>query len=250
MKTTGLILFRLARGALLLLGLLTLLVIAAQFTNLPWRTYKSLSEVPDPDPAAPTHILVMGGSGIPGESGFSRTYFGAQAALRNPQAEVLIAMPLGTNESFASRAYLDEFRLRGVAGERVRILAGGRNTREQALRLAEALSEQTHFIRVLIVSDPYHIRRTAACVRKAFADNHLKVRLDGLPVFPLSIEAPLEFIARDLDAPGPGPAARAAIPDIGSSLRFRYNLWVNFSYTQAVLREYTALLYYRLRGWL
>ena len=245
MKTVSRLAFRLVRAALLLIGLATLLFAAAQFTNLPWRAYKRLSEVPKRVQGSPTHVLVMGGSGIPGESGLSRTYFGAQAARRYPKAELLVAMPLGTNESFASRAYFDELRLRGVPAKRIRILAGGRNTREQAFRLAEALADSAKTCRILIVTDPYHIRRTAACIRKAFADQRRDVQLDGLPVFALSIEDPLELIAQTLDAPG-----RAALPGIGFSLRFRYDFWNNLGYTHAVLREYSALLYYRLRGWL
>lgn len=242
--------FRLARAGLLLLGLLALLFVAAQFTNWPWRAYSNLSEVPDGVRVPPTHVLVMGGSGIPGESGLSRTYFGAQAALRNPRAEVFIAMPLGTNESFASRAYYDELRLRGVPAKRIHILAGGRNTREQALRLAEVLSARATPGHVLIVTDPYHIRRTAACIRKAVADRKQEVHLDGLPVYALSIEDPLELIARDLDSRDPASAARSAVPNLGFSLRFRYDFWSNLGYTLTVLREYSALLYYRLRGWL
>ena len=242
--------FRLARAELLLLGLLALLFVAAQFTNWPWRAYRNLSEVPDGVRASPTHLLVMGGSGIPGESGLSRTYYGAQAALQYPQAEVLIALPLGTNESFASRAYCDELRLRGVPAERIRILAGGRNTREQALRLAEVLSARAPPGQVLIVTDPYHIRRTAACIRKAMADRKQEVRLDGLPVYALSIEDPLELIARDLDSRDPAPASRAAVPSLGFSLRCRYDCWNKLGYSFTVVRVYSALLYYRLRGWL
>ena len=242
--------FRLVCAGLLLLGLLAVLFVAAQFTNCPWRAYKGLSEVPGGVRAPPTHVLVMGGSGIPGESGLSRTFYGAQAAMRYPQAEVLIALPLGTNESFASRAYCDELRLRGVPAERIRILAGGRNTREQALRLAEVLSARATPGHVLIVTDPYHVRRTAACIRKAVADRKQDVRLDGLPVFALSIEDPLELIARDLDSHDSAPGARPAIPNLGFSLRFRYDFWSNLGYSFSVLREYSALLYYRLRGWL
>ena len=242
--------FRFLRAGLLLLGLLLLLFVAAQFTPWPWRAYQNLSQVPEGVRAPPPHVLVMGGSGIPGESGLSRTYFGAQAALRNPQADVLVALPLGTNESFASRAYCDELRLRGVPAERIRILAGGRNTREQALRLAELLSARATPGHVLIVTDPYHVRRTAACIRKAVADRKQDVRLDGLPVFALSIEDPLELIARDLDSCDPAPAARPAVPNLGFSLRFRYDFWSNLGYSFSVLREYSALLYYRLRGWL
>ena len=248
MKAVCRLFFRVVRAALVGLGLLTLLGAAAQFTNLPWHAYKSLSEVPDASHGPPTHILVMGGSGIPGESGLARTFFGAQAAQRNPKAEVLIAMPLGTNESFASRAYFDELRLRGVPAKRLRLVAGGRNTREQALRLAETLSAQARPPLILVVTDPYHVRRTVACIRKAFAEKKLAVRLDGLPVFPLSIEDPLECLARDLDASGPVP--QPAIPDAGFSLRFRYEIWNNLGYTHSVLREAAALLYYRLRGWI
>ena len=245
------ILFRLARGTVCLFGLLFLLFIALQFTPYPWRAYKGLAVVPAPCHKSPSHILVMGGSGIPGESGLTRTFYGAQAAQVHPDAEVLVAMPLDPHESYASQAYFDELRLHGVAPERIRILAGGRNTREQALRLAASLAGQTNLFHILIVTDPEHIRRTAACLRKAGAQHGVAVHLDGFPVFQLSNEDPLEFIAQDLDDhETPAPAARAAVPDIGATLHLRYNLWVNLHYTQSALREHTALIYYKLRGWI
>lgn len=250
MKTFFRFCFRLARGALFLLGFLALLFAAAQFTNLPWRAYRSLSDFPSPCPRPPSHILVMGGSGIPGESGLMRTFYAAQAAARHPDAAVLVAMPLDASGSDASRAYLDELRLRGVPPERVRILPGGRNTREQALRLCETLAGQTNLPHILIVSNPSHIRRTAACIRKACRENGSPLHLAALPAHPLSIEDPLPWRATDLDAPGPAPAAPPAAPPAGASLRFRYDLWNNLGYTQDALREYAALLYYRLQGWI
>jgi len=250
MKTIFRIFRRAARAALALAGLAALLFAAALFTNLPWRAYRALSRVPAAAAGEPSHILVMGGSGIPGESGLCRTFFGAEAARRHPRAQVLLALPLGTNESFASRAYFDELRLRGVPARRLRVLAGGRNTREQALRLAETLADAPRPAHVLIVTDPYHVRRTAACVRKAAAERQLDVRLDALPVFQLSIDDPLAFRAAELDAPGPAPVARAAAPDVGNALRFRYDVWNNLGYVVDVLRETTALIYYRSRGWI
>ncbi|HPC19565.1 MAG: YdcF family protein [Kiritimatiellae bacterium] len=241
------------RGAgilLALLGLLALLLGATQFTSLPWRAYQALAQVDAPFAGPPTHILVMGGSGIPGESGLSRIFFGAEAAKLYHQAEVLLAMPLGTNESFASRAYAKELRLRGVPAKRIHVIDGGRNTHEQALRVAEALNGHSNAIQILVVSDPYHVRRTAACLRKAFADHQRNIPLAALPVFPLSIEDPFEFRLRELDAPPPSPAPKTTAPDLGSFLQFRYNLWNNCSYSLAVLRESSALLCYRLRGWI
>ena len=250
MKAFFRFLWRAARAALALGGLAALLFAAALFTNLPWRAYRALARVPAAATGEPSHILVMGGSGIPGESGLCRTFFGAEAARRHPRAQVLLALPLGTNESFASRAYFDELRLRGVPARRLRVLAGGRNTREQALRLAETLADAPRPAHVLIVTDPYHVRRTAACVRKAAADRQLDVRLDALPVFQLSIDDPLDFRAAELDGPGPAPAARATVPDVGGALRFRYDVWNNLGYVVDVLREATALIYYRSRGWI
>jgi uncharacterized SAM-binding protein YcdF (DUF218 family) len=247
MKASFRILFRLAHGVLLLFGCLALLFAAAQFTGLPWHAYTHLAEIPPPGCDCPTHILVMGGSGIPGESGLMRTFYAAQAAAQYRAAEVLVAMPLGTAQSDASRAYLDEIHLRGVATERIRILDGGRNTREQALRLAEHFADRTNAACVLIVTDPEHICRTAACIRQACAEKHIEIQLNARPAFPTSIEDSLVYQAADLDAPA---AHTQAVPDIGSSPRFRYNLWANLGYTQDALRENTAILYYRLRGWL
>lgn len=244
MKTVSRFLFRLARAVVFLAGISALLLAAAQFTNLPWRAYRSLFAIAAPFPGPPTHILVMGGSGIPGETGLMRTFYGAQAAQRHPDAELLVAMPLGASESEASRAYLGELRLRGVDPARIHILDRGRNTREQALRLAEYLTRWTNgFPRVLIVTSPEHVRRTAACIRKV-----CRAQLAALPAHPLSIEDPLPWRAGDLDSPG--FAAPAAIPDIGSSLQLRYNLWANLRYTQESLREFSALFYYHLRGWI
>lgn len=241
---------RVARFALGLWGFLALVFAAAQFSPWPWRAYKHLSEIPAASLEPPTHVLVMGGSGIPGESGLMRTFFAAQAARQHPDALVLVAMPLDADQSVCSRAYIDEIRRRGVAPERIRILAGGRNTREQALRLAEDLAGRTPPPEVLIVSDPEHVRRTAAAIRKACAQNHLEIRLAALPAFSVSLEDPLPWNAQELDAQTPSNGIRNVVPDVGASMVLRYNFWGNLNYTLDALREYAAMLYYRLRGWL
>lgn len=245
MKAALRILLRVVRGILVCFGILALLFTALQFSPYPWRAYKHLWAVPAPSTESPTHILVMGGSGIPGESGLMRTFYAAEAARQNPDADMLIAMPLGAAESPASKAYLDELRLRGISTNRVRILEGGRNTREQAIRLAEVLADETNATCVLIVTSPEHTRRTAAAIRKT-CDTPVR----AFPAFPISLEDPLPWSVEELDPPESGPVSRTVIPDIGSSLRLRYNLWTNLRYTDEALREYTALLYYRLRGWI
>jgi len=246
MKAFLRILFRVIRIALISVGLFALFFIAIQFTPLPWRAYKGLWDVPSSSTKPPTHILVMGGSGIPGESGLMRTFYAAQAAREHPNADLFIAMPLGAADSPASQAYRDEIQLRGISAERVHILEGGRNTREQALRLAELLAKETHATCVLIVTSPEHTRRTAAAIRKT-----CDVPLRAFPAFPISLEDPLPWSATELDTPEPtSTTALIAVPDIGSSMRLRYTLWANLRYTHEAFREYAALFYYRLRGWI
>lgn len=243
MKRSVRLLGRLAHALLLLAGLLAGTALALQFTNLPWRAYKYLSEIPAGCPAPPSHILVMGGSGIPGPSGLMRTFYAARAAAEHPAAAVLVALPRGPAQSEAAQAYLAELRLRGVAGDRLRVLDGGRNTREQALRLAEYLADRTNVCPcILIVTDPEHIRRCAASIRKVCAAG-----LAAAPAFPCSLEDPLPGRAAEVDAAG---AAPAALPDLGGFLCLRYNFWANLGYSRDVLREAAALLAYRLRGWL
>ena len=234
---------------LLLAGFAALLAAAVEFTDLPWRAYKHLSSAPGLSAEPPALILVMGGSGIPGDSGLMRTFYAAEAAHQFPAAQVLIAMPLDAPQSPASQAYMDELRLRGVAPDRLHILPDGRNTREQAIRMAEYLRNHPDQRHVLIVSSPEHIRRTAAALHKAFAAARLDVVLGALPAFPLSLEDPLPWRAQDLDTPATATLIQAAVPDLGSSLHLRYQLWSNLRYTLDSLREITALLYYRLRGW-
>lgn len=230
-----------ARAAFMLFGIAALLFAAAQCTNLPWRAYRSLARVPGSFSGSPSHVLVMGGSGIPGESGLMRTYYGAQAAARYPDAEVLVALPRDAAHSDASRNYLGELRLRGVRPKRLRLLDGGNNTREQALRLAAELGRWTNGRpRVLIVTSPEHVRRTAASLRRT-----CNAELAAYPAFPLSIEDPdLNHVA------AAAPTATAEAGSSGLALRFRYQLWANMRYSCDALREGAALAYYRVRGWI
>ena len=250
MKTVFRFAWRVARAALALGGAAALLFAATLFTNLPWRAYRALSRVPAPATGAPSHILVMGGSGIPGESGLCRTFYGAEAARLHRRAQVLIALPLGTNESFASRAYVGELHLRGVAARRIRVLAGGRNTREQALRLAEWLATNPPPHRVMIVTDPEHVRRTAATLRRVCADRNISVELSAMAAHPLALEDPLPWRAAELSTDAPTAAPRRTVPDIGGTIQLRYTIWNNLNYSQRAFREYAGLLYYRLQGWL
>jgi uncharacterized SAM-binding protein YcdF (DUF218 family) len=252
-KMAGVVL-RTLRCGLALLGATTLAAVLAQFTQLPWNTYKWLAEFPEPTDRAPTHILLMGAGGIPGESGLMRTFYGAVAAGLHPDAELLVAMPQGAEESEASRAYLDELRLRGVPVERLSILDNGRNTREQALRMAERLGDANASSAVLVVTDPTHVRRTALSLRRAGV-----AHVAAMPAFQYSLEDSTPWGTSPDRAthsctepdiafqPTPQPAAESVL---GRFTLLRYAFWNHLGYTFETSREVVALGVYRLRGWI
>ena len=229
-------LWRLLRALLIATGVISLCLFALQWTPCPWRAYEHLSNLPNPASAPPTHILLMGGSGIPGKSGLIRTYYAARAAAQYPDAGLVVAMPLDANDSDASAAYLHELRMRGVPPHQMRVMPGGRNTREQAIRLHELLDGEHAAASILIVSDPYHIRRTAACLRKVGL-----TQLSAMPSHAESIEDPLEWRADELtaaacsaslerhvdsdgDPAGQQPAKSDEPAGVGGSLHLRYSL--------------------------
>ncbi len=241
---------QLGHHILLWLGVIALLLGALQFTNLPWLAYKRLADVPHPSSRNPTIILLMGGDGVPGESSLLRTFYAARAAEQYPRARLLVAMPFGTSQSSASRAYLDELQLRGVPPKRMSVLAGGNNTREQSLRLAEHLGPNATTEAVLVVSDPSHIRRVAGSLRGAGV-----VHVAAMPAHPFSIEdtPPWTTLAdsiplsptRQTDSTPPLPP-----PSTRISARWRYDIWTQLGLSLKALREYVAIAYYHFRGWM
>ena len=62
MKAVFHVLRRAVCGALALAGVAALLFAATLFTNLPWRAYSSLAQLPAPAAGAPSHVFVMGGT--------------------------------------------------------------------------------------------------------------------------------------------------------------------------------------------
>lgn len=192
----------------------------------------------------PTHILVLGGSGVPGESALMRLWYTAEAAREWPEAPVWMALPCDGDS--AARAYTVELTLRGVVTGRCAPRACGRNTREQAVALVQDL-EGEESARVLVVTSPEHVRRACGAIRCAAQEAGAAVEVRGKPAFNLSVDDPPpgETQVKSEVAEESAPAA-----DLGSGQVLRYNIWSNASYTLDATREYVALLYYRMRGWI
>jgi uncharacterized SAM-binding protein YcdF (DUF218 family) len=172
---------------------------------------------------APRYIVVLGGGGIPSDTGLMRTYFGARHSIAFPDATVIVALPADEDPETSSVGRMkDELVLRGVPASSILMETEGDNTYEQAERIRAMLGPGVIDDPVHIVTEPTHLRRSILCFRKAGFSR----------VF------------------GVGTRNTGAEADLGSGTFLRYTLWTNLQLQIRVLREIIATGMYKLRGWI
>lgn len=226
------------RVAVRVLGWTALLLLLLAVTPVPSKIHAWLGRDPQPLKGSPDWIVLMGGGGIPSESGLMRAYQTARMAAAHPKARVIVAMPFEAGESSTNLgAVARELALRGVAGERIRQEGAGRHTREQALNVRSMLKAGAREPVLLLVTSPEHMRRSRLAFRKAgFTAVH------GASVYSQPLAADVTY--------GAGGEGASRAPAVGRSLTLRYRLWDNLELEVRLLREAAALGYYRLKGWI
>lgn len=234
------ILQRIGAGIIRFAGWTALLLFLAAWLGLPWPVYRWLNSdglaSPRPDPDV---IVMMGGGGIPSESGLTRAWQTAEEAHRYPSARVMVAMPFEPGESATNRgAVVRELILRGVPEHRLDQEGAGRHTREQAGLVRAMLGARADAQAILIVTSPEHLRRSVLAFRKAGFDTVM-----GQGVEYQRLEAAVEIT--EPASPGISPGNW-----VGGSLMLRYRIWDNLILEIKVLRELAALAYYRAQGWI
>lgn len=223
---------------LLFLGAISFIMLILSFTSLPyWADYylgisaNTLEEDPEV-------IVVLGGGGMPSSSGLIRTYYGAKAALVYKDAKIIIALPGDTLDKNSSiRLMAEEMIMRGVDSNRIVYENEGTNTRW------EALNVKSHFFpnsnpAILLVSSPSHMFRSVKTFQKAGFTN-----VGGLPSFGRATETSLVYDAIQL-------GGSSSVPDVGNQISLRYSLWARLHIQISVFREYMAIAYYWLMGWI
>lgn len=239
-KTAGII--------LMILGALSLVPVMLAFTTIPFRLWYDLGKRTCEIHRPPDYIVLMGGGGMPSESGLIRCWYTSAVAEKFPRAKVIIALPGDTSNLFSSViAMKNELILRGVAPDRIIYEPIGTNTRSQAMQIRQNLSGTTgvtpagidlHAPSLLIITSPEHLYRAVHSFRKAGF-----FRTDGQAAWEQAIESDLAFQGAHL-------GGRTLIPDIGDNLSVRYQCWTQLDYLLRVTREWLAIGYYRLKGWI
>ena len=257
----------------------------------------------------PDYIVVLGGGGMPSESGLMRCWYAAKVADRFPRSMVIVALPGDTADPNSSiNGMKDELILRGITPDRILFEDSGTNTRAEALLVKSLISriQNSKFkcqnsrckmqdaeykvqnanvknqnvksenqpisqsinqpisqsinqsinqsanhsivncplsivhcpLSILLVTSPEHLYRAVLCFKKV---GFLKV--DGLPAFEKDIETDLSFNSGLL-------GGKRYVPDVGDNVILRYKFWNYLEYELELLREYVAICYYWLMGWI
>ncbi len=219
------------KRVLIAVGIVFSLMIVLAFTDLPFYAYADLGTVESNYTQSPETIILLGGEGMPSADGLMRCYITAEKALYYTETEIVIALPKNPGEKnpmVASELMAKELIMRGVEATRIHFESTGTNTHEQAQILSQKLQQSK---RLLIVTSPEHMTRAVACF---YAEGFEFV--GGSPAFEFDLNPEsLKNNKNELFAP---------------SLAWRYNLWSYLQYEIRVGREYTALAYYKLRGWI
>ncbi len=224
---------------LISLGIITLLSIFLSFTDYPFWAYYWLGTHNSELEADPNTIVVMGGGGMPSPDGLIRCYYAAAIAEQYPKSKIIIAVPSDTSLHDESPELLmaHELMIRGIDSFRISYETSGFNTRTQALNIYASYggaNADTNAIR--IVTSPEHMLRSVATFRKAGF-----VKVGGMPSFEEAIDEQL-LTKKNKN--------RAKSEVNRQALDLRYNVWNYLKYEITVLREYVALAYYKMRGWI
>lgn len=214
---------------------IVLLILA--FTSLPfWMRYRLGTAVPQIT-NSPDYIVMLGAGGMPEGRNMVRLFHTATMAKQYPDAKIIISLPGDTTDSLSSIMLMKkELTIRGVEKNRILIENIGNNTRNEVLQIQKMILDTAASL--LIVTSPEHLYRSVKCFQKVGFSN-----IAGHAAFERTLDD--DLLIGDMQA-----GEQEAIPEIGDNLSLRYTFWNHLQYEVAVFREYIAIVYYKLKGWI
>jgi len=240
LEGTGLVLlvvFLLARKVLAIgvraIGILAMVLLVLAFTRIPFDAHRSLGTAAGECEGAVDHIVVLGGSGMPSGPELLRLHKAAQVAMEFPNARVLVVHP---QDAMVIGAMVQELVLRGVPFAHIELLSAGENTREQALLCAARWAGEE--LTIALVTAPENMYRSVLAFRRAGLP-----RVCGMPAWDHAMHHDFRYRHAAL-------GGKAYLPDVSAAPGVRYTFWNYLKLEITCLREYVAIAYYRLNGWL
>lgn len=218
------------RRSVLISGILLMVAIVLAFTRLPFDAHRWLGTAAGECGTAPDVLVVLGGSGMPSGPELLRLHRAAVAAQEWPMAAILVVHP---GDKGVLEAMVDELVMRGVEPSRIDTLNAGENTREQSLLVAGRHRSED----LAIVTAPENMWRTVRAFRKAGV-----AAACGLPAWDHAMFHEFRY--------GHGAiGGKAWAPDVSERPALRYTFWNYLKLEVTCLREYAAMGYYWINGW-
>lgn len=214
------------------LGILFTLMLILAFTSAPFYWYFNLGQNPDKEVRLthPKKVVMFGGAGMPSEDNLMRLYHTAALA-RHYDVPVLLIHP---KDSLCQAEMTRLLHQGGV--DKVAYMTSGSNTRSQCMELKET---HPQFIdkQLLVVTSPEHIRRTVKSLNKVGFINVV-----GVAAYPATVDFDLSLKKQKL-------GGNNAVPSV-ESVKMRYTFFNYLKLEITCIREYLALGYYRIKGWI
>ncbi|MBL7890664.1 MAG: YdcF family protein [Bacteroidia bacterium] len=219
---------------MIFLGAVFLFLWILSFTDIPYYAYHSLGTAGKKLQKEPGLIVLLGGSGMPSPDGFMRCYYASKAAKKHVNAKLVIALPFNEMDSLRQlKMMANELILHGVDSSRISFEPKGFNTHSQAENIAHDWEQNKSNLSVLLVTSPEHMFRAL----KTFQKQGFK-EVGG--------EATFEIPPDEEKIKQKGNEGNIEV----KNLSLRYNMWSYLNYELLVLREYTAIAYYWVKGWI
>lgn len=218
------------------MGLIALIFVVLSFTDYPYYAYHWLGTVNAKITHKPDYIVVMGAGGMPSAKGVLRCYFAAKVAEMYPEARLIITLP-ADSANFAQSAHqlmIDDLITRGVDSTRILSEYKGSNTYTQAREIRQMIAEPSPSL--ILITSPDHMYRSVLTFKKQGFE-----KTSGLATFEHALDQELLY---EKDESG-------KVTDKSSQmLGLRYNFWGYMNYQIIVLREYLAIAYYKVQGYI
>lgn len=212
------------------LGTITLAMIILAFTDLPYEAYHKLGRTEIIQKDNIQNIIMLGGDGMPSPSTLIRVYYAKQLGNNNPEANVYIALPRNEDGSTEQLSMIEyELVKSGIDRSRIFYEADGYNTFSQAQNLSKMIKDKNET--ALIITSPEHMHRAILTFQKQGFKS-----LASFPTFEIPSDAS-QLIEKDKKG-----------RKKSGNLSLRYNVWSYLIYEIKVMREYTALAYYKIKG--
>ena len=214
------------------LGIFFLLMIVLAFTSAPFYEHFRLGQNPDKEMqmTRPHQVVMFGGAGMPSEDNLLRLYHTAALA-RHFEIPVLLVHP----EDSICQAEMTRLLHQGGI-DSIQYMTSGSNTRSQAVELMEAYPELADQ-QILVVTSPEHVRRTLKCLKKVGFEQAY-----GVAAYPATVDFDLSLKDEKL-------GGNKIVPSV-ESVKMRYTFFNYLKLEITCAREYCALAYYRLKGWI